>query len=122
MSEFQPVVLSDAAVQYIAGLRDQAGHTMPLRLSVHSGGCSGFMPQMEFDDTAEDGDIIANFPASDGSLVTLVVDPQSVVALASGRENPEPVVIDYQETLQGNGLKINNPNITLSCGCGKSFG
>jgi iron-sulfur cluster assembly protein len=28
--------------------------------------------------------------------------------------------IDYLETLQQSGFKINNPNAKASCGCGKS--
>jgi iron-sulfur cluster assembly accessory protein len=28
--------------------------------------------------------------------------------------------IDYTESLQGSGMKIENPNIKRSCGCGKS--
>ena len=28
--------------------------------------------------------------------------------------------IDYVESLQGAGFKLNNPNVKSSCGCGKS--
>jgi iron-sulfur cluster assembly accessory protein len=30
--------------------------------------------------------------------------------------------VDYIDTLQGSGFKIENPNSTGSCGCGESFG
>ena len=29
--------------------------------------------------------------------------------------------IDYEETLQGAGFKVNNPNVVAACGCGSSF-
>jgi iron-sulfur cluster assembly protein len=31
------------------------------------------------------------------------------------------VKIDYIESLEGSGFKIENPNATGSCGCGHSF-
>jgi len=30
-------------------------------------------------------------------------------------------VIDYEESLQGAGFKVNNPNVVAACGCGSSF-
>ena len=30
-------------------------------------------------------------------------------------------VIDYQESLQGAGFKVENPNVVAACGCGSSF-
>jgi iron-sulfur cluster assembly protein/iron-sulfur cluster insertion protein len=29
--------------------------------------------------------------------------------------------IDYQDSLQGSGFRIKNPNAHSSCGCGRSF-
>src|ERR1700737_3221217 len=29
--------------------------------------------------------------------------------------------IDYEESLQGAGFKVNNPNVVAACGCGSSF-
>ena len=29
--------------------------------------------------------------------------------------------IDYVESLQGAGFKVNNPNVVAACGCGSSF-
>ena len=42
------------------------------------------------------------------------VDPQSYPVIA-GTE------IDFVDSLQGSGFKINNPNAMGMCGCGKSF-
>jgi len=30
--------------------------------------------------------------------------------------------VDYVDSLQGAGFKIDNPNATKTCGCGDSFG
>ena len=30
-------------------------------------------------------------------------------------------VIDYEESLQGAGFKVCNPNVVAACGCGSSF-
>ena len=30
-------------------------------------------------------------------------------------------VIDYEESLQGAGFKVSNPNVVAACGCGSSF-
>jgi hypothetical protein len=46
--------------------------------------------------------------------VTVVVDPFSAPYLLGAR-------VDYLETIQESGFKIDNPNATASCGCGHSF-
>ena len=45
--------------------------------------------------------------------VTVVVDPFSAPYLMGAR-------VDYLETIQESGFKIDNPNATASCGCGHS--
>ena len=49
---------------------------------------------------------------SDGALV--LIDRESADWLRG-------VEIDYADTLNDTGFKINNPNATRSCGCGTSF-
>jgi iron-sulfur cluster assembly protein len=46
--------------------------------------------------------------------VTVVVDPFSAPYLAGA-------TVDYLETIQEAGFKIENPNAVSSCGCGSSF-
>jgi iron-sulfur cluster assembly accessory protein len=46
--------------------------------------------------------------------VTVVVDPFSAPYLFGAR-------VDYLETIQESGFKIENPNAVSSCGCGHSF-
>jgi iron-sulfur cluster assembly protein len=79
-----------------------------LRISLHGGGCSGFMYRYEFIPDAEEKDKILEL---DG--VKVCVDKKSYLFL-NGME------IDYQEDLLKSGLVFNNPNATRSCGCGES--
>ena len=46
--------------------------------------------------------------------MTVVVDPFSAPYLMGAR-------VDYLETIQESGFKIENPNAVSSCGCGHSF-
>lgn len=85
----------------------KSGHG--LRLAVTAGGCSGYNYGLYFEESANPEDKV--FPA-DGFDV--FVDPQSYPTIA-GTE------IDFVDTLQGSGFKINNPNAMSMCGCGKSF-
>ena len=52
--------------------------------------------------------------ASRTVTVTVVVDPFSAPYLMGAR-------VDYLETIQESGFKIENPNAAASCGCGHSF-
>jgi iron-sulfur cluster assembly accessory protein len=79
-----------------------------LRLFVEGGGCSGFQYGFAFDDKQADDTIVTH----EGFEVA--IDPQSAKHLAG-------VKIDWVESLQGAGFKIENPNATGGCGCGKSF-
>jgi len=80
-----------------------------LRLFVEGGGCAGFQYGFSFDDRKEDDTVISQ-PGFE-----LAIDAASAMYLMG-------VSIDYVESLQGAGFKIENPNATGgSCGCGKSF-
>lgn len=80
-----------------------------LRVAVQGGGCSGFQYGLTFDNEQKPNDNVLDF---DGLKV--YVDPMSGMYL-------EGVKIDYIESLEGSGFKIENPNATGSCGCGQSF-
>ena len=79
-----------------------------LRVGVRGGGCSGFQYQLAFDEQ-RDGDIVFE---SHG--LKLLVDNASL-------QYVEGSVIDYEESLQGAGFKVENPNVVAACGCGSSF-
>jgi iron-sulfur cluster insertion protein len=102
------ITLSERAARRIVEIL-RAEDAALMRVSVEGGGCSGF--QYRFDlvqDRAPDDIIIER----DGARV--VVDPISL-GFVRGAE------IDFVDELIGASFKINNPNITASCGCGTSF-
>jgi iron-sulfur cluster assembly protein len=79
-----------------------------LRVGVRGGGCSGFQYQLAFDEQ-RDSDIVFE---SHG--LKLLVDNESLQFVSGS-------TIDYEESLQGAGFKVNNPNVVAACGCGSSF-
>jgi iron-sulfur cluster assembly protein len=79
-----------------------------LRVGVRGGGCSGFQYQLAFDEQRE------NDVVFESHGLKLLVDRESL-QFVSGSE------IDYEESLQGAGFKVNNPNVVAACGCGSSF-
>jgi len=79
-----------------------------LRVGVRGGGCSGFQYQLAFDQQHE-GDAVFE---SHG--LRLLVDNESLPFVSGS-------TIDYEESLQGAGFKVNNPNVVAACGCGSSF-
>jgi iron-sulfur cluster assembly accessory protein len=81
-----------------------------LRVSVLPGGCSGFKYGLELADKAASNDIVI-----DAKGAKLFVDMTSMQKLDGAK-------IDYLDTLQGAGFKIDNPHATSTCGCGSSFG
>jgi iron-sulfur cluster assembly protein len=79
-----------------------------LRVGVRGGGCSGFQYQLAFDEQ-RDGDQVFE---SHG--LKLLVDRESLQFVRGS-------TIDYEESLQGAGFKVENPNVVAACGCGSSF-
>jgi len=102
--------LTDRAVEKVKGLmaaEDKAGYG--LRVAVQGGGCSGFQYGMSYEQKRQDNDRVLEF----GGL-QVFVDAMSGLYL-------DDVEIDYVDTLQESGFKINNPKATGTCGCGSSF-
>jgi len=81
-----------------------------LRVAVSPGGCSGFVYQMNFEKTPEKTDIVF-----EDKGVKLFIDPDSLNMLRGAE-------IDYVDSLNESGFKVNNPTAKQNCGCGKSFG
>ncbi|HST54600.1 MAG TPA: iron-sulfur cluster assembly accessory protein [Solirubrobacteraceae bacterium] len=79
-----------------------------LRVGVRGGGCSGFQYQLAFDEQRENDTVFESHG------LKLLVDNASLQFVAGS-------VIDYEESLQGAGFKVNNPNVVAACGCGSSF-
>jgi iron-sulfur cluster assembly protein len=82
--------------------------TAGLRVGVRGGGCSGFQYALAFDEQ-RDGDSIF-----EDKGIRVLVDRPSLPYV-------EGSVIDFVESLQGAGFKVENPNVIAACGCGSSF-
>jgi iron-sulfur cluster assembly accessory protein len=89
-------------------LTEEADANLVLRVAIQGGGCSGFQYGLGFDTIAE-GDVELELEG-----VPVVVDPFSAPYLRG-------TTIDFLNTIQESGFKIDNPNATASCGCGHSF-
>ena len=83
--------------------------SMALLVGVLSGGCSGYMYDLQI---VEETDQLCQEINIDGLRVLV---PKASSHLLDGIE------IDYVDRLMGGGFKINNPNAESSCGCGESF-
>ena len=103
------VSLTPAAAVKIRDLMASEEDVSVLRVAIEGGGCSGFQYGLGFDRGAQEGD-----HAFDCEGVTVVVDPFSAPYLMGAQ-------VDYLETIQESGFKIDNPNAVSSCGCGHSF-
>ncbi|MBJ19878.1 MAG: iron-sulfur cluster insertion protein ErpA [Deltaproteobacteria bacterium] len=80
-----------------------------LRVAVRNGGCSGMRYELLFDETrAEDDDEL------DFHGLKVWVDVESATYL-------EGITIDFSDSLNDAGFKINHPGATETCGCGESF-
>src|SRR3954469_15120915 len=107
-----PVVsLTETAAAKIRDLQAEEpdGQAAVLRIAIQGGGCSGFEYALGFDTGAQEGD-----EALDYHGVTVVVDPLSAPYIKGS-------TIDFVDSLQESGFKIENPNAGASCGCGHSF-
>ena len=82
--------------------------TAGLRVGVRGGGCSGFQYALALD-TERDGDQVFE----DHGLRILVDGPSLPYVRGA--------VVDYVESMQGAGFKVDNPNVIAACGCGSSF-
>jgi len=105
----QLVSLTPSAAAKIRVLMEEDTDVSVLRVAIEGGGCSGFQYGLGFDRGAQEGD---HEFESEG--VKVVVDPFSAPYLSGCR-------VDYLETIQESGFKIDNPNAVSSCGCGHSF-
>jgi iron-sulfur cluster assembly accessory protein len=105
------LALTERAAEKVRALmaEEPAGEAEVLRVAVRGGGCGGFEYALGFDRGVAEGDFEAQFHG-----VTVVVDPASAPYLKGS-------TVDFVESLQESGFKIDNPNASGSCGCGHSF-
>lgn len=101
---------SSAAAKVKALIEAEGDESMALRLAVKSSGCSGYAYDMFFDSAIDSSDIVTE---TEG--VKVAVDAASL-DMVSG------ATIDFKDDgLSGAGFAIDNPNVSGTCGCGKSF-
>ena len=82
--------------------------TSGLRVGVRGGGCSGFQYALAFDTQRADDEVFEDHG------LRLLVDRPSLPYVKGA-------IVDYVESLQGAGFKVDNPNVIAACGCGSSF-
>jgi iron-sulfur cluster assembly accessory protein len=110
METVADISVTENAAKQIKTMLDEAseGKDKALRVYIEGGGCSGMQYGMVFDEKKTDDFVFSQ------SGVDVVIDPQSLEFLKGS-------VIDYVDSIQGSGFRIQNPNAKTSCGCGKSF-
>ena len=107
-----PVIdVTESAAGRIQELLTKEGkeQTHGLRMKVVGGGCSGLRYELAFDDQV--GELDSEIEVRG---VKLIVDEKSALYLAG-------TTLDFVDTLQETGFKMNNPNASATCGCGESF-
>ncbi len=102
-------VTPPAASKITSLLSKQGRPAGVLRVAVVGGGCSGLQYKMDLQDGPASRDILV-----ESSGIRVVVDPKSALYV-TGSE------LDYKDSLQDGGFKVNNPNAATSCSCGESF-
>jgi len=105
------IILTDKGAEKVQEFLDsqvEADPTSGLRVGVRGGGCSGFQYQLAFDEQ-RDGDTVIETLG-----IRLLVDAPSLPYVRGS-------TVDYVESLQGAGFKVDNPNVVAACGCGSSF-
>ena len=81
-----------------------------LRIGIVAGGCSGYTYEIGLEKAPRENDTIFEEKG-----VKIFMNQESIVFLKGSS-------VDYIESLQNAGFKINNPNVKRSCGCGHSVG
>ncbi|ATI13092.1 MULTISPECIES: iron-sulfur cluster assembly accessory protein [Acetobacter] len=108
--ELPPLMrVSQAAADRLQHLYATAHAGQLLRISVSTKGCSGKAYDMQFVDTAGEGDEVVKDHG-----ITLLVDRKATLYLIGSE-------MDYQEGDLEAGFVFSNPNEKGRCGCGESF-
>ena len=80
-----------------------------VRVGVESGGCSGLVYKLDFDDSMNNEDELVEH-----NDIKLVINKKSILFLAG-------TTLEYSSGLNGKGFVFNTPNANRTCGCGESF-
>lgn len=105
------VTLTEKAASKVKSLLEKENKPdYGLRVGVTPGGCSSYMYEIGFEKMPKENDVVIEEKG-----VKIFMSLQSVAFMKGS-------AIDYLDTLQNAGFKINNPNVKTTCGCGHSVG
>jgi iron-sulfur cluster assembly protein len=82
-----------------------------LYIDVVGGGCSGYLYDVNIKD---------DYPSDDKQII--ISQDINIVINNSDSTLLNEIIIDWNDSLMGGGLKFINPNATKTCSCGISFG
>jgi len=99
---------AEAALRLHDMMAERGPDEQALRVYVKTGGCSGYSYGMALD-AQNDSDQVYTIRG-----VQVVVDKESV-------EFVQDAEIDFVDDMTSQGFRIQNPNATVTCGCGSSF-
>lgn len=107
----ESLTMTKEAAAFVADLmKKERKEGWGLRIEVAPGGCAGYKYFMSFKEKPQLDDKTLEFHG-----IKIFLDLMSF-SLIKGS------AIEFVSALEGTGIKINNPNMTRACGCGKSFG
>ena len=105
------ITVTDAAALHLRGMleeKDISPKEKGLRLFVEKGGCAGMQYAMQITAPEDTDETIEK------NGVRVFVDRESLQYLDESQ-------LDYVDSLNDSGFKIENPKAERSCGCGTSF-
>tara|TARA_Y100000310_G_C20660828_1_gene804671 strand:+ start:387 stop:707 length:321 start_codon:yes stop_codon:yes gene_type:complete len=105
----QLITLTDKAAEKAKYFLEKESKSA-IRLDVKKGGCSGFMYDITLENQPQEEDIETN---------------DKGIKIYLGKEGKDFIkgsTVDYFQSLQDSGFKIENPNVKKECGCGHSIG
>jgi len=105
------VTLTEKAANKVKSLLEKENKKdYGLRVGIIPGGCSSYMYEINLEKAPKENDIVVEEKG-----VKIFMSPESVAFMKGS-------TVDYIDSLQNAGFKINNPNVKTSCGCGHSVG
>ena len=102
-------VTANAAKRIQQLIATEGDDSLMLRVSVSSGGCSGFQLGFDLDRQVSPEDKVFE------------ENGVKVVVVGTSLELVKGAQLDYVDNLAGSSFKLENPNASSSCGCGTSF-
>ena len=104
------ITLTDSAIAAVKFALSQAGEPANgLRITVETGGCSGFRYHLGLESESREGDAVIETGG-----VKVFVDSDS-------QPHIDGMTVDFTTGVNSPGFIFDNPNARKNCTCGKSF-